>query len=66
MDYQPAKTISLKGNPLFNEKWLQTTIMDDPGLLGLGELEVRDVERPQPRAGRLDLLLFNPESRNAL
>ena len=38
------------------------TSSGDPGLLGLGELEVKDVERMQPRAGRLDLLLQDPDS----
>lgn len=32
------------------------------GPLGLGDLDVKDVERRQPRAGRLDVLLFDPES----
>jgi hypothetical protein len=63
MDYQSAKTVSLKSHPIYNEKWLQQRIVEDTSLLGLGELEVRDVERPQPRAGRLDLLLFNPATR---
>lgn len=36
--------------------------MEDPTLLGLGDLEVKDVERRQPRAGRLDLLLSDPET----
>lgn len=60
--YVKASTISLKGHPNFNEKWLQTLISGDPSMLGIGELEVRDVERRQPHAGRLDLLLIDPES----
>ena len=32
----------------------------DPAILGLGELDVKDVEREQPRAGRLDMLLYDP------
>ena len=31
-------------------------LIDDPSLLGLGNLEVRDSERRQPSGGRLDLL----------
>ncbi|MHB8874989.1 MAG: hypothetical protein ACYC8T_14995 [Myxococcaceae bacterium] len=31
-------------------------------MLGLGDLVLRDKERPQPRAGRLDLLLQDPET----
>jgi hypothetical protein len=52
----------MKSHPTFNEKWLQGRIVDDPSLLGLGDLDVRDIERVQPKAGRLDLLLFDPES----
>jgi hypothetical protein len=62
VDYQPAKTVSLKGHPSLSEKWLQEQIVADTGLLGLGDLFVKDVERRQPRAGRLDLLLSDPES----
>lgn len=40
-----------------NEKWVQQVIADDPSILGLGELILKDKERIQPRAGRLDLLL---------
>lgn len=57
MEYQASKPISLAGHPQYTEKWLQQRIAEDPQLLGLGELVVKDVERRQPRAGRLDLLL---------
>ncbi|WP_432487038.1 hypothetical protein [Kineococcus sp. SYSU DK018] len=57
MEYQASKPISLAGHPQYTEKWLQQRIVEDPQLLGLGELVVKDVERRQPRAGRLDLLL---------
>jgi hypothetical protein len=62
MKFEKAKPISLKAHGTFNEKWLQERITEDPGLLGLGDLEVKDVERRQPRAGRLDLLLLDPET----
>src|SRR5437899_202558 len=62
MNYVPAKRLSLKASPTYNEKWLQELIVDDVTVLGLGELTVRDVERPQPHAGRLDLLLADPAS----
>lgn len=62
VEYQRAKTVSLKGHATLNEKWLQERIVADTSLLGLGELLVKDVERRQPRAGRLDLLLSDPES----
>ena len=44
------------------EKWVQQHIADDPSLLGLGDLILKDKERRQPRAGRLDLLLQDPET----
>ena len=62
MKFEKATPVSLKAHGVFNEKWLQERLTEDPGLLGLGELEVKDVERRQPRAGRLDLLLTDPET----
>lgn len=62
MDYAPSSRVSLKASPEFNEKWLQQKIQDGVELLGLGELLVKDVERRQPRGGRLDLLLSDPET----
>ncbi|MDE2181983.1 MAG: hypothetical protein KGJ78_03065 [Alphaproteobacteria bacterium] len=44
------------------EKWVQQLIADDPTLLGLGDIELKDKERRQPRAGVLDLLLQDPET----
>jgi hypothetical protein len=54
--------VSLKGNQEFNEKWLQQQIASDVPLLGLGDLDVKDIERRQPGLGRLDMLLFDPET----
>lgn len=62
MEYKKAKPISLKAHPVLNEKWLQQLIAEDPTLLGLGDLVIKDVERRQPRTGRLDLLLSDPET----
>jgi hypothetical protein len=62
MNYRPHRRILLKSDPQFTEKWLQERIGDDPSVLGLGELDVKEVERSQPRAGRLDMLLYDPES----
>lgn len=53
---RPEK-INLKNNITLNEKWVQQVIAEDPSILGLGELILKDKERIQPRAGRLDLLL---------
>jgi hypothetical protein len=58
--YAPHKRISLKGRPALTEKWVQQRIADSPSLLGLGEdVEVKDLERLQPKAGRLDMLLYD-------
>jgi predicted transport protein len=55
--YEKAEVISLKGHPEWDEHFLQQRIAEDPSILGLGELFLRDKERQQPSRGRLDLLL---------
>ena len=60
--YLKPERISLKNHPELNEKWVQSLIADDPSLIGLGDLVLRDKERIQPRAGRLDLLLQDPDT----
>lgn len=62
MEFIRSSVVSLKAHPELNEKWLQGRIVEDTTILGLGDLVVKDVERRQPRAGRLDLLLFDPET----
>lgn len=60
--YTKPEPIRLKNHPQLNEKWVQNLIANDPSILGLGDLVLRDVERIQPRAGRLDLLLQDVET----
>ena len=55
--YTKPQRISLKAHPEYDEKWVQAIIADNPAVLGLGDLVLRDQERIQPHAGRLDLLL---------
>lgn len=62
MELTKAERIWLKETPGLDEKWVQARIAEDPSILGLGELVLRDKERPQPRAGRLDLLLQDVDS----
>ena len=62
MDFVEPKYVSLENHPTYNERWLHERILKNPSLIGLGDLEVRDSERSQPNGGRLDLLLFNPET----
>jgi predicted transport protein len=56
LNYAKPERIWLKTDPDHDERWLQDRIADDPGLLGLGNLLLKDRERIQPAAGRLDLL----------
>jgi hypothetical protein len=62
MQYVKFERISLKNHPEFNELWVQERIKEDPGLLGLGDVIVKDIERLQPRAGRLDILLQDADA----
>ena len=58
----PSRFVSLKGHPDFNERWLHEHLLQNPSLLGLGDIQVRQSERSQPSGGRLDLLLYDPEN----
>ena len=57
MSYVKFEKLNLKTHPEFNEHWVQDRIAEDPSILGLGDIILKDKERSQPRAGRLDLLL---------
>lgn len=57
MKHIKLKTLSLKGHTTLNEKWLQQVIADDPTILGLGDVVLKDKERIHRGFGRLDLLL---------
>ncbi len=61
MKYSKFEKISMKIHPELNEKWVQERIAEDPSILDLGDLVLKDKERNQPRAGRLDLLLQDSE-----
>lgn len=63
LDFVKADRIWLRDTTAFSEKWVQNIIASDPSVLGLGDLDLRDQERMQPRAGRLDLLLQDPDSK---
>lgn len=45
-----------------DEKWLQDRIMEDPKVLGLGDLEIAGREHRQPMGGRIDFLMRDPEA----
>ena len=59
--YEKLAFVSLKGHAILSEKWVQDRIAEDPQILGLGDLILKDRERNQPRAGRLDLLMQQAE-----
>lgn len=62
MELAKFEAISIRNHPELNERWVQDRIAEDPSILGLGDVVLKDRERIQPRAGRLDLLLQGAES----
>lgn len=62
LKYVKHHKLLLKTHPEFSEKWVQERIAEDPAILGLGQLILKDKERNQPGAGRLDLLFQDPDS----
>ena len=62
MEFAKFEKILIKNHPELNERWVQDRIAEDPTILGLGDVILKDKERIQPRAGRLDLLLQEAES----
>jgi predicted transport protein len=61
--YVKPERLWLRAHPEFTEKWVQKLIADDPSIVGLGDLVLRDQERIHPRAGRLDLLLQDADTK---
>nr|MBC8359823.1 hypothetical protein [Candidatus Desulfatibia profunda] len=62
MEFAKFEAVSIRNHPELNERWVQDRIAEDPSILGLGDIVLKDRERIQPRAGRLDLLLQDSES----
>lgn len=62
MKYTKTEIISLKNSSEYNEKWLQARIEEDPSVLGLGELEFRYTEKMMVGGGRLDTILYEPDT----
>ena len=58
VDFEKVMVKDLTG---INEKWIQDYIADRPSVLGLGDLDFKTKEKIQPNAGRLDLLLEDPD-----
>ena len=57
MKHVPLKTIQLKNHQVLNERWLQDIIAEDPSIIGLGDVILKDKEKIHQGPGRLDLLL---------
>lgn len=49
-----------------DEHWLERAIIEDPSILGLGDLDLYESQRLQPGGGKLDLLLGNRSERYEL
>jgi len=62
MKYIKTDRVWIRDTAELSEKWVQDRIANDPAILGLGDLILKDSERRQPHAGRLDLLLQDPDS----
>jgi hypothetical protein len=63
MKFVVPKPVSLKDHPDLSEQWVEDRLVENPSLLGLGEVEIRGRQRNQPKAGRLDLLIEDTESK---
>src|SRR5882672_8319682 len=57
------KFVSLKDREDLSERWVEDQLVDNPAILGLGEVEIRGRQRNQPKAGRLDLVLEDTENK---
>ncbi|MFZ2493471.1 MAG: hypothetical protein WA208_18485 [Thermoanaerobaculia bacterium] len=62
--YVKPERVNFANHTELNERWVEERIAEDPSLLGLGELVVRDRQRTHPQAGRLDLLCQDAESKH--
>jgi hypothetical protein len=62
MKYVKPERIWIAADSELDERWIQDAIANDPQLLGLGDLILKDKERMHPHAGRLDLLFQDSES----
>ena len=62
MKYEKLTKLSIRSHPELSERWVQERIAEDPSILGLGDVSLKDKERIQAGAGRLDLLLQEADS----
>src|ERR1700730_2883505 len=57
LTYVRPEIVRLLDHPNYRETWVRDRIAEDPSILGIGDVVVEGMERIQPRAGRLDMLL---------
>lgn len=62
MEFVKFEPVSIRNHPDVNERWVQDRIAENPSILGLGDIILKDRERIQPKAGRLDLLLQDADA----
>lgn len=62
MKYEKLTKLSIRSHSELNERWVQERIAEDPSILGLGDVILKDKERIHAGAGRLDLLLQEAET----
>jgi hypothetical protein len=56
--YEKLTKLSIRSHTELNERWVQERIAEDPSLLGLGDVILKDKRENSVRgAGRVDLLL---------
>lgn len=55
LKYVRPELLVLRDHPHFNEKWVQDRIGEDPALLGLGDLILKDKEQIHPIARKRQL-----------
>jgi hypothetical protein len=61
LKYVKFDKVSIKNHPEFNESWVQERIADDPSILGMGDLILKDKE-VRGSSLRLALaFLFHPQ-----
>ena len=60
--YAEFEKFSVKQHPELNEKWVQERIAENPSILGLGDLVLRNKERIQPRPGRYRIRLTKADA----
>jgi hypothetical protein len=61
LKYTKHERVFLREHPDFDEQWFQKQIVNDPSILGLGEVVLIERERSQGTVGRLDFLLADPD-----